>query len=44
MTAVKSTERPPTVWFTLWLRRAIDGIRQMHLSEDAHREVAGRIF
>lgn len=27
-----------------WLRHAIDGIRQMHLDEDARREVAGRIF
>jgi hypothetical protein len=27
-----------------WLRRAIDGIRQMHLDEDVRREVAGRIF
>ncbi|MEX3634724.1 hypothetical protein [Paraburkholderia sp. BR14320] len=27
-----------------WLRRAIDGIRHMHLDEDVCREVAGRIF
>lgn len=27
-----------------WLRRAIDGIRQMHLNEDVRREVAERIF
>jgi hypothetical protein len=27
-----------------WLRRTIDGIRQMHLNEDVRREVAGRIF
>ncbi len=27
-----------------WLLRAIDGIRQMHLNEDARREVAKGIF
>ncbi|CAE6972914.1 hypothetical protein R69608_07891 [Paraburkholderia nemoris] len=27
-----------------WLQRAIAGIRQMHLNEDARREVAKRIF
>ncbi|OYQ10221.1 hypothetical protein B7R77_20415 [Ralstonia solanacearum K60] len=27
-----------------WLRRVIDGIRQMHLDKDVRREVAGRIF
>ncbi|MGC2961342.1 hypothetical protein ACPUET_15315 [Paraburkholderia graminis] len=27
-----------------WIARAIDGIRQMHLDENARREVAGRIF
>lgn len=29
---------------TKWLRRAIDGIKQMHESEDVRREVAQRIF
>jgi len=27
-----------------WLQRALDGIQQMHLSEDARREVAKRLF
>lgn len=27
-----------------WLRRAIKGIREMHQSEDARREVAQRLF
>ncbi|HEF5786152.1 hypothetical protein KGP65_05090 [Burkholderia multivorans] len=27
-----------------WLRRAIDGIRQMHVDDDVRRAVAGRIF
>ncbi len=27
-----------------WLRRAIIGIREMHRSEDARREVAQRLF
>ncbi|MBU9694292.1 hypothetical protein KTF23_31195 [Burkholderia multivorans] len=27
-----------------WLQRAIDGIRQMHLNEDARQEVAKGIF
>ncbi|MCM2549065.1 hypothetical protein, partial [Burkholderia glumae] len=27
-----------------WLRSAIGGIRQMHLNDDARREVARRIF
>ena len=27
-----------------WLRRAINGIQQMHLNEDARREVARRLF
>lgn len=27
-----------------WLRRVIDGIRQMHLNDDVRREVAGRLF
>ncbi|WP_345817823.1 hypothetical protein AAGS40_29905 (plasmid) [Paraburkholderia sp. PREW-6R] len=27
-----------------WLRRAIDGIREMHLNENVRREVAKRIF
>jgi hypothetical protein len=27
-----------------WLRRAIDGIRQMHLNEDVRREVTKRLF
>ncbi|HEM7808772.1 hypothetical protein [Burkholderia multivorans] len=27
-----------------WLRRAIDGIRQMHVDEGVRREVAERIF
>ncbi|MCP2086290.1 UNVERIFIED_ORG: hypothetical protein J2Y81_002307 [Paraburkholderia sediminicola] len=27
-----------------WLQRAIAGIRQMHLNEDARREVAQRLF
>ncbi|MBU9165743.1 hypothetical protein [Burkholderia multivorans] len=27
-----------------WLRRAIDGIQQMHRDEDVRREVAGTIF
>ncbi|NWK44740.1 hypothetical protein [Ralstonia pickettii] len=29
---------------TEWIRRAMDGIRLMHLDEDARREVAGRLF
>ena len=29
---------------TPWLRRAMDGIKQMHENEDVRREVAGRIF
>jgi hypothetical protein len=27
-----------------WLRRAITGIKEMHSSEDARREVAQRLF
>jgi hypothetical protein len=27
-----------------WLRRAIDGIREMHSNEDVRREVAQRLF
>jgi hypothetical protein len=27
-----------------WLRRAIDGIKEMHLNDDVRREVAGRLF
>ncbi len=29
---------------TEWLRRAMDGIKQMHENEDVRREVAQRIF
>lgn len=29
---------------TAWLRRAMDGIQQMHESEDVRREVAKRLF
>ncbi|MBN3815105.1 hypothetical protein G3N57_00105 [Paraburkholderia sp. Se-20369] len=27
-----------------WLRRALDGIRTMHLDDDERRRVAGRLF
>ncbi|MCQ0034797.1 hypothetical protein [Burkholderia glumae] len=52
-TPAPADRRPPTadrrhdeyrVMADAWLRSVTDGIRQMHLDEDARREVAKGIF